>query len=85
MTSEEREYFIADLIGMEVFADGTFLGVLKDVMETGANEVYIVDTERYGEVLLPAIRQCILHVDTEARCMKVHLLEGLLPDTAGEG
>lgn len=82
---EADEYFIADLIGMEVFADGTFLGVLKDVMETGANEVYIVDTERYGEVLLPAIRQCILHVDTEARCMKVHLLEGLLPDTAGEG
>ena len=53
-------------------------GVLKDVMETGANEVYIITSENHGEVLLPAIHECILDIDVEAKKMKVHLMEGLL-------
>ena len=78
---EEDEYYIADLIGMQVYTDEQpeqVFGVLKDVMETGANEVYIVDSEEYGEVLIPAIRQCILSVDVEKQEMRVHLLNGLL-------
>lgn len=73
------EYFIADLIGMEVSEDsGRKLGILKDVIETGANDVYVVEMEEKKELLIPAIRQCILEVDVEARIMTVHLLEGLL-------
>lgn len=73
------EYFIADLIGMEVSEDsGRKLGILKDVIETGANDVYVVEMEEKKELLIPAIRQCILEVDVEARVMTVHLLEGLL-------
>ena len=53
-------------------------GTLKDVIETGANEVYVVEFEKYGEVLIPAIRQCILEVNAEENRMKVHLLEGLI-------
>lgn len=75
---EEDEYFIADLLGMEVYADGEYFGILKDVMETGANEVYVIDSEKHGEVLLPAIHDCILSVDTEEREMEIHLLDGLL-------
>ena len=52
-------------------------GVLKDVIETGANEVYVVELDGFGEVLIPAIRECILSVDVEAGSMRVHLLEGL--------
>ncbi len=75
----EDEYYIGDLIGMEVFTeDGKAFGRLKDVMETGANDVYVIDTQEHGEVLLPAIRDCILEVDVEAGKMKVHLLPGLL-------
>ena len=72
------EYYIADLIGMEVFTEEGRLGVLKDVMETGANEVYIIDSDRHAEVLIPAIKQCILDVDIEGRKMKIHLMDGLI-------
>ena len=78
---EENEYYIADLLGMEVRTEeGEVLGRLKDVIETGANDVYCVETEKYGEVLIPAIRQCIIRVEVEAGRMTVHLLPGLLPD-----
>ena len=75
---EENEYYIADLIGMEVFAGEERFGVLKDVIETGANEVYIIESDRHGEVLIPAIRDCILDVDVAGKTMKIRLLDGLI-------
>lgn len=73
------EYFIADLIGIEVYdEDGKYLGVLQKVIETGANDVYEVKFEDGREVLFPAIKQCILDVDMENRKMKVHIMDGLL-------
>ncbi len=73
------EYFIADLIGIEVYdEDGKYLGVLQKVIETGANDVYEVKFEDGREVLFPAIRQCILDVDMENRKMTVHIMDGLL-------
>ncbi len=73
------EYFIADLIGMKVEnEDGSFCGMLKDVIETGANDVYTVLCENGREVLIPAIKECILSVNLESNEMKVHLLDGLL-------
>ena len=76
---DEDEYYIADLLGMKVLLeDGSEFGILKNVMETGANDVYIVDSVEYGEVLLPAIKECILDVDLEKNTMTVHLMKGLL-------
>ena len=49
-----------------------------DVMETGANDVYIIDSPEYGEVLIPAIRECILDVDMDEDRMTIHLMEGLV-------
>mgnify|MGYP002515455934 FL=1 len=73
------EYFIADLIDMEVCdEEGKLIGTLKDVISTGANDVYAVETPEGKEVLFPAIKQCVLDVDTEARKMTVHVMEGLL-------
>lgn len=73
------EYFIADLIDMEVCdEEGKLIGILKDVISTGANDVYAVETPEGKEVLFPAIKQCVLDVDTEARKMTVHVMEGLL-------
>ncbi|MBR1650423.1 MAG: 16S rRNA processing protein RimM [Lachnospiraceae bacterium] len=73
------EYFIADLIGIKVICDdGKELGVLKEVMPTGANDVYVVSMDEGKEVLIPAIKDCILDVDVEEGFMKVHLLDGLL-------
>ena len=76
---KKDEYFIADMIGMDVFTeDGELFGALKDVMETGANDVYIIEMSDGKEVLVTAIKQCILDVDIENRKMVIHLLEGLV-------
>lgn len=73
------EYFIADLIGLKVLDEtGEEFGALKDVLETGANDVYVIERKEGGEVLLPAIKQCVLQVDVEAGFIKVHFLDGLL-------
>lgn len=76
---EEDEYFIADMIGMKVVTDqGEEFGTLKDVMETGANDVYVIDHPVKGEVLIPAIRECILDVDIEGGQMRIHVMDGLI-------
>ena len=76
---EEDEIFITDLIGLNVVTDeGETLGTLTDVMETGANDVYCVKTPEGKELLLPAIRDCILDVDLDKEEMLVHVLPGLL-------
>ena len=76
---DEDEYYIGDLIGMEVvLEDNTHFGTLKDVMETGANDVYVVELPDHQEVLFPAIKECILDVDLEENVMTVHLMKGLL-------
>lgn len=73
------EYFIADLTGLMVQdEDGTEIGTLKDVMETGANDVYVIALKDGRELLLPAIKQCVLEVDIAAGFMRVHILDGLL-------
>lgn len=76
---KEDEYFETDLIGMDVFdEDDTCIGKLEEVIHTGANDVYSVKTEDGRDILIPAIKQCILEVDTDEGRMKVHLLEGLV-------
>ena len=73
------ENFIVDLIGLTVMTDeGEKLGVMLDVLQTGANDVYIVKTDAGKEILLPAIKDCILNVDLEKGEMLVHVLDGLL-------
>ena len=76
---KKDEYFIADLMGLKVEdEEGNQIGVLRDVLETGANDVYIIDMNDGRELLLPAIRQCVLKVDVEAGFMQVHIMDGLL-------
>ena len=67
MDLEPDEYFITDLIGLTVVSDqGAELGTLKDVLETGANDVYVVAMKDGKELMLPAIGDCILNVDRGA-------------------
>lgn len=71
------EYFIADLIGLSVFTDeGELLGPLTEVIQTGANDVYVVNSSE-GELLLPAIADCVQSVDIGKGTMVVHMMEGL--------
>ncbi len=74
----EHEYFIADLIGLSAVSDeGEELGTITDVLQTGANDVYVVTTPQKEEILVPAIKECILAVDLDERRMQIHLLPGL--------
>lgn len=76
---KKDEYFVADMIGMRVVTDeGEDFGVLKEVLATGANDVYVVSRENGQEVLLPAIRECIRNMDMDGRVMEVHIMDGLL-------
>ena len=76
---EEGEYYIADILGATVVTeDGEKFGVLKDVLTTGANDVYVVEDTKGAEVLLPAIKECILDVDVEKNVMTIHLMKGLI-------
>ena len=75
---EEGEYYIADLIDLAVVSDeGEELGVLSDVLETGANDVYVVSKKGVQDLLLPNIPECILDVNLEEGVMTVHLMKGL--------
>jgi 16S rRNA processing protein RimM len=75
---EENEYYIADLIGLSAVSDeGEELGTVTDVMQTWANDVYVITTPDKKEILVPAIRDCILQVDLEKQEMRIHLLPGL--------
>ena len=70
---------MADLEGLTVRdEDGSDIGVLKKVMETVANDVYVIELNDGRDLLLPAIKQCVLEVDVEAGYIKIHILEGLL-------
>lgn len=76
---EEDEYFVTDLIGLRVLTEtGVEIGTLTDVISTGANDVYAVKLADGGEVLLPAIKDCILDVDMEAGEMIVQIMKGLM-------
>ncbi|MCI6886987.1 MAG: ribosome maturation factor RimM [Lachnospiraceae bacterium] len=74
-----NENFIVDLIGLKVVTDdGKEFGTLKDVLQTGANDVYVIEDMEGKEYLFPAIPQCILDVNLEEQTVTVHIMEGLL-------
>ena len=73
------EYFIADLIGLKVVTDeGKDFGTLKDVLQTGANDVYVIDGTDGKEYLFPVIRECVLDISLEKGIVTVHIMPGLL-------
>jgi 16S rRNA processing protein RimM len=76
---EEGEYFIADLLGLEVYSDeGKFLGKVDDIYNTGSNDIYVVKDELGKQILLPGIADVIKDVDLENGKIAVHLIKGLL-------
>ena len=77
----EGEYYYHELLGLQVVTDqGQMLGTLKEIIETGANDVYVVRPEKGQDVLLPAIDDVILDIDLEEGVIETHLLPGILTD-----
>lgn len=76
---EEGEFFICDIIGSTVYEEnGKEFGVLKDVLQTGANDVFVVEQADGKEVLLPCIDDCIKEIDVEGKRVVAFILPGLL-------
>lgn len=74
----EEEFYIKDILGMDVVSDdGEYLGSIKDVFRTGANDVYEVTRENKKSMYLPAIKDVILSIDTKENKMTVHIIDGL--------
>ncbi len=74
----EDEYFVADLIGLAAKSDeGEALGEVAEVLSTGANDVYVIRDEAGGELLVPAIHDCVREINTREGYMVLHLLPGL--------
>ena len=82
---EEGEYYYHQLLDLDVIDDtGRPLGRLTEIMETGANDVYVVTSASGTEILLPAIPEVVLDVDLSQKTMRVHLLQGLIPSESEE-
>lgn len=74
----EGVYYIADLIGMTVKKEnGELVGKIKDVMQTGANDIYVAERENAKDLLIPVIDDVVLNVDAEIGEVTVRLMEGL--------
>lgn len=81
----EGEYYHHQIIGLNVIDEkDTALGVITEIIETGANDVYVVKNADNREILIPALKQVLLEINLDAKTMRVHLLPGLV-DEANEG
>ncbi len=79
MELPDNTYYIYQLVGCEVVTDqGQVLGVLKEVMQPGANDVYVVKPPKGKDILLPVIPDCVLDVDVRNKKIIVHIMPGLL-------
>lgn len=80
---DEDEFYLYELIGLTVKTqDGIELGTIIEVMETGANDVYIINSPRYGQLLVPAHDQTLVEIDLENEYVIMDLPDGILPDQA---
>ena len=76
---EEGQYFIADLLGLDVYLDtGEKLGVLDDIFNNGSTDIYAVKNELGKQFLLPYIDEVIKDIDLENEKITVHIIEGLI-------
>jgi len=81
----EGEYYHHQIIGMQVVGeDGAALGAITEIIETGANDVYVIKNAENREILIPALKQVLLDINLETKMMRVHLLPGLVDNIDSE-
>lgn len=75
---DDEVIFAAELVGVEVYADGQCIGTIREVLDYPGNSVYVVRGEY--EYMIPAVKQFILSTDMEKNVMEVRLIEGMRSD-----
>lgn len=83
VTLPENAFYLDEIIGLNVFTvDGEYLGTIKDVLQTGANDVYVIEREgnesQKTDILIPALKSVVLNIDIKNERMDVELPDGLL-------
>jgi len=77
----EWEYYHHQLLGVRVTTEeGQYLGIIEKILNTGANDVFILRSDSGNEILIPAIESVLKEIDIENGEMKIHLLPGLIQD-----
>ena len=72
-------YFIADLLGLEVYTDeGVLLGKVDDIYNTGSNDIYVVKDDLGKQILLPWTKEVLKEISLEKEKIVVHLIKGLI-------
>ncbi|MEG0812729.1 MAG: ribosome maturation factor RimM [Clostridium sp.] len=73
------ENFISDLLGLQVVTDeGKDFGIVTDILQTSANDIYVIKGNDGKEYLFPSIKECILNIDLKEQKVLVHIMDGLL-------
>ncbi len=75
---DDEVIFAAELVGVEVYADGENIGTIREVLDYPGNAVYVVRGQH--EYMIPAVKQFILSTDMEKNVMQVKLIEGMRSD-----
>jgi len=76
---EENEFYYYEIIGCQVdTVDGETIGTVKEIIETGANDVWVIERKGSKDALIPYIEEVVKSVDVENKLITVQLLEGLL-------
>lgn len=79
---EEDEYFIYDIIGATVVTEeGEEIGTLEEVLQTGANDVFVVTSLEGKELLFPVIQDCVREINIEEKKVTIHVMKGLLEES----
>ena len=74
----EGQYYVFELVGSTVVTDtGVEVGELRDIITYPANDVFVIDGPK-GEILVPALRDVIVHIDREARRIVIQRMPGLI-------
>ncbi len=76
------QFYVHELIGFDVVdEEENLIGKLTEILQTGANDVYVVTRPDASEVLLPVISSVVLKIDADRRLIRVHLIPGLLDES----
>ncbi|MGV3322384.1 ribosome maturation factor RimM [Streptococcus hyovaginalis] len=73
----EDEFYYHEIIGLDVYEDEVFIGKISEILQPGANDVWVVKRQRKKDLLLPYIPPVVLNVDVEGKRVDVSLMEGL--------
>jgi 16S rRNA processing protein RimM len=77
---DEGEFYLYQVIGLSVqTTEGQIIGTIREVLETGANDVYVIDSPEYGEVLIPVTEDIVIKTDIPGQTVIIRLMDGLLP------